>query len=220
MVSIYQYVLIHVNPLLCCFFPTYQVRLWTQHNQHLQAEAVQVQVVGYPAHVRYIGEAHFAPGEWIGVELEPGCGIAAVFLGFLGRSWQFVRTHRVSDPPGLEPRSSLVWKSAAKDGEIMIIMEIQSSKSPTISCHPPYRPYRPYRSASAVGKNDGSVMEHRCALAERRTCQIDIDVIVSTHQDTQAGSGRHINVCDSQPLHESDMRFPTCYFEIFWVVGH
>ena len=66
------------------FFPTYQVRLWTQHNQHLQAEAVQVQVVGYPAHVRYIGEAHFAPGEWIGVELEPGCGIAAVFLGFLG----------------------------------------------------------------------------------------------------------------------------------------
>lgn len=34
----------------------------------------QVQVVGYPAHVRYIGEAHFAPGEWIGVELEPAVG--------------------------------------------------------------------------------------------------------------------------------------------------
>lgn len=32
----------------------------------------QVQVVGYPAYVRYIGQTHFAPGEWVGVELEPG----------------------------------------------------------------------------------------------------------------------------------------------------
>ena len=29
-------------------------------------------MVGYSATVRFVGEAHFAPGEWIGVELEPG----------------------------------------------------------------------------------------------------------------------------------------------------
>ncbi|CAK9023756.1 unnamed protein product [Durusdinium trenchii] len=34
----------------------------------------KVQVAGYPAHVRYVGETHFAPGEWIGVELEPAVG--------------------------------------------------------------------------------------------------------------------------------------------------
>ena len=34
----------------------------------------QVQVVGYPAYVRYIGQTHFAPGEWVGVELEPAVG--------------------------------------------------------------------------------------------------------------------------------------------------
>ena len=32
----------------------------------------QVQVAGHRACVRYIGDADFAPGEWVGVELEPG----------------------------------------------------------------------------------------------------------------------------------------------------
>lgn len=40
--------------------------------------AWQVQVAGYPAHVRYVGETHFAPGEWIGVELEPGGGLVDI----------------------------------------------------------------------------------------------------------------------------------------------
>ncbi|CAE7239206.1 PRKAR2A, partial [Symbiodinium natans] len=34
----------------------------------------KVSVVGYSATVRFVGEAHFAPGEWIGVELEPAVG--------------------------------------------------------------------------------------------------------------------------------------------------
>lgn len=45
----------------------------------------EVEVVGYPAHVRYIGPTHFASGEWIGVELEPGqAPFQAVCLSLLG----------------------------------------------------------------------------------------------------------------------------------------
>ena len=39
---------------------------------HRMTPSLQVSVAGYPAIVRFVGSAHFAPGEWIGVELEPG----------------------------------------------------------------------------------------------------------------------------------------------------
>ena len=214
-----QYVLIHVNPFLCCFFMFFP---------HLPGETVN------PAQPASPSWSCPGPGGWLscscplhwrsalcagrvdwsraGTRLWEICSVS---VGFLGRSWQFVRTEfQILQVWNQE----VVWCERVLQRMVKLwwLWKPKVQNPPLISCHPPYRPYR---SASAVGKNDGSVMEHRCALAERRTCQIDIDWCDCI--DAESGyTGRHINVCDSHPLHESDMRFPTCYFEIFWVVGH
>ena len=52
---------------------------------YIGAARLQVSVVGYTATVRFVGETHFAPGEWVGVELEPGQPAACSNVANKGR---------------------------------------------------------------------------------------------------------------------------------------
>ncbi|CAJ1452211.1 unnamed protein product [Effrenium voratum] len=93
----------------------------------------KVQVAGYPATVQFLGETHFAPGPWVGVELEPA----------VGKNDGSVKEHRYfTCPPnhGLFVRQSVVklWTepepganqvAPSSDDEVEEVMRMTSTKS-------------------------------------------------------------------------------------------